>query len=409
MDDITDSQKDVSRKTASRLLFEASEEEQDPDLEPAVHQTVQTSEENASLSSGHLLSQSSPVCEEENGGYSPSPSSTGAKNGPFGQQANEEEVEEEEEEEEESRSFHNARANLLDLTDGTTTDTTRAELSICDDSPGAWRHPATRTVPEQLQAHGLGLLGDERRPECSSISFPSSHEQRKPRHSVSFAQTSKAASSRPPSAETEAGVGSSSSFQCRDGYPRVSFLQGEDGMTFDASHGELLPGSRSPSLVLSASSDSDVRPKVIIFDFGTSPRRTQHESIKTVMFRPIPKLSALFSFWKTRYRQQHSFSILAEPDVIPQFRPAVSQIAGRAYRLKELAERYELLSEIDAQHELNAKLKERLQQMERERISTQRSVAVSNRFERNGNSSSYMTDIISERPYLSAHLLQGFI
>jgi hypothetical protein len=354
------------------------------------------------LSSGHLLSRSSAAYEEESSRRRPSPSSTRVEKGPYGQQANAEE-------EEASESFHSARANLLDLSDGMMADTSKAELSFCDESPGVLRRPAIRTVPTQLRPNGFGLPGDENGADCSSNSFASFHEQRKPRYSVSFAETGKAADSRRKSGEIEAAGVSSSSFECKDAHPRVSFLQGEDQMALDASHGESFTASESPNLVKSASSDLEVRPKVVVFDLGTSQRKDQHECvIKTVMFSPISKLSTAFSFWKARYRRHQSFGILGERDIVPKFRPIVRHIAGRADRLKELAERYELFSEIDTQHEINAKLKERLRQMEREHVSTQRSLAASNRLERIGDNWSPMSDTVAQRPHLGTRFRARF-
>jgi hypothetical protein len=388
----------VPRNAPIQLLFAASEKD-DLDLEPVVHQTVQASGDGTNLSSNHLFSISSAAYEEESDRRRASPSQTRVEKGSFDQQADAEE-------EEESRSLCSAGANFLDLTDGMMADTSKAELSICSESPAILRSFVTPTVPGQLQANGFGLPGAD----CSSNSFSSSHEQRKPRHSVSFAQTVKAVDGRRKFAKTEADDGSSSALECKDSHSKVLFLQGEDGLAIDASHAESLTASDPPNLVKSAPSDFEVRPKGVISDLGMSPRNAQHEFIiKTVMFAPISRLSTGFSFWKAQCRRRQSSTILDGPDIVARFRPTVRQVPERRVgRLKELAERYELLAEIDAQREINAKLKERLRQMEREHISTQRFVAVSNGFDRYDDSWSRMNDTAAQRPHLSTNFRNRF-
>jgi hypothetical protein len=183
----------------------------------------------------------------------------------------------------------------------------------------------------------------------------------------------------PKQPDADVGDSSPSDFECENAQPRVSFLQDDDGTAFDASRGERLTASEvaafdePPSLARSTSSDFDAKPNVVTL----SPPESE-PSVKAVLLAPVSIVGAAFSSWKSRFKERQRPSFEMFDFRLDEDRPIISPIRQprtRRAQLTELAERYNLMAQIDHQHEINTKLKERLEQMERESVSTLRGAA----------------------------------
>jgi hypothetical protein len=320
--------------------------------------------------------------------------------------------------------------NKLGSTDGMLADTSKAELSACDrEEPHIDPGPKVAVGSSNPCEYGQTASDELPAAESSSNSFSSSHgllqtelPVRKP--SVSFEQLEEAnfEASRgctdselsgpiPKQPDADVGDSSPSDFECENAQPRVSFLQGEDGTAFDASRGERFTTSdvitfdEPSTLPKSTSSDFEPKPNVIALALPES-----EPSVKALLFAPLSRVGHAFSVWKSRFKERQLPSFEMFDFQIDEDRPVLSPIRQpqarpkKGSRLTELAERYELMAQIEYQQEINAKLKERLEQMERENVSTQRGAAAA-RPEREARSPpSLPTDPRTERPRIGASL-----